>query len=53
MGAVSEGVFLVQYFDFVMGDPSTMHLFKVEDMMTWVFYEDSEDMRDAYQRQDR
>lgn len=53
VGPVSEDVFLVQFYDFGMGGPSTLCLFKLEDMMTWVFYTDDEDMRHAYERLSR
>jgi len=41
---IEEGVYLVQYFEWVMGEPGTMELVRIEDMLKWQFYEDTEHM---------
>lgn len=53
LGQVGDGVFLVQLYDFVMGGPSDLKLFKLDEMLRWTFYVDDEDMRDAYQNRKR
>ena len=43
MGEVSPGVYLVQFYEWLMGSPTTQQLFKLEDMFGWVFYDNEED----------
>jgi hypothetical protein len=46
---VEEGLYLVQYFEWFMGEASTMKLVRVEDMLAWQFYEDAEHMKFWYE----
>lgn len=50
-----EGYYLIQYFEWIMGEPSTMAVVHLKEMMTspeqdrqtgsWQFYEDVEQMK--------
>jgi len=40
---ITDEIFLVQTFDFVMGDPSFMHLSTLYDMLTWKIFEYADD----------
>ena len=41
------GWFLVQYYDWIMGAPNDIRLFKIEEMSAWFFYDDVEIWRHA------
>jgi len=43
-GKITESVYLVQYFEWIMGEPSTLELVTLDGMMGWQFYEDTEHM---------
>jgi hypothetical protein len=46
---------LIQYFDWLMGEPSTQRLLPLTELASserWVFYENVEQMKDHYQRVD-
>ena len=45
------GYFVVQLFDFVMGDPSDRHVVHIERMVAngWVFYETDAEMRERWE----
>jgi hypothetical protein len=42
------GFYLVQFFEWIMGEPSSEQLVHVSDMKDWRWYETAEDMRTAY-----
>jgi hypothetical protein len=42
---VQEDIYLVQFFDFIMSEPTNLKLFKIEQMLAWQFYENDEHMR--------
>jgi hypothetical protein len=47
-GDLGGGRYLIQYFDWIMGEPSTMAIIDIEEMMSpraWQFYEDADHMR--------
>jgi hypothetical protein len=46
---VEEGIYLVQYFEWFVGEPSTMALVRIEDMLAWQFYEDNKHMNFWYE----
>jgi hypothetical protein len=46
----SEGYFLVQLFEWIMGEPSCQKLVRIDDMVGWDLYDTVDDMNDAYQR---
>src|SRR5262245_36081459 len=41
---IEDGIYLVQYFEWFAGTASTMELVRIEDMLKWQFYEDTEHM---------
>jgi hypothetical protein len=45
------GLFLVQFFEWIMGEPSSEQLIYVSDMKAWRWYASAEEMRDAYDLQ--
>jgi hypothetical protein len=60
LASVGPAHYLVRYFDFVLGEPSTMAVVSIEEMAcapkeertagTWQFYEDAEQMNNWYSR---
>jgi hypothetical protein len=47
---------LIQYFEWLVGEPSTRRLLPLTELASsdrWVFYADAEEMNDHYQRVDR
>jgi len=44
IGRPEPGLYLVQLFEWLFGEPSTRHLVRIEDMAGWLFYPDSEAM---------
>lgn len=49
IGSPAPGLYYVQLFEWLMGDPSTRKLVKLEDMMDWLFYPDDEAMKFSYE----
>jgi len=47
------GIYLVQLFEWFLGEPSDMVLVNLQDMMGWKFYDSVEHMNDAYDRKYR
>jgi hypothetical protein len=47
ISSVSEGVFLVQLYEWTKGKSSDQVLFSVPDMMSWKFYDTADDWRSA------
>jgi hypothetical protein len=45
------GFYLVQYFEWIMGEPSSEELIHKNDTAAWRWYESAEEMRDAYSLQ--
>jgi hypothetical protein len=43
------GFYLVELFDWVVGDSSRQRLVKIEDMLTWHFYDNAKWMNNAYE----
>lgn len=42
------GIYLVELFSWVMGDPTHQQLIPIEEMTGWRFYDDTEWMNNAY-----
>lgn len=45
------GLFLCQLYEWIMGDPSDQRLIKLEEMLTWKFYDTHADWRFAAEQQ--
>jgi len=51
VGAVGLEYYLIQYFDFLIGEPSDMSLVTLSDISgNYKIYETAEEMRTAYER---
>jgi len=46
---VGAGYYLVQLFDWVVGDPSVKRVSSIMDMEDWDFYNSSEEMNEAWE----
>src|SRR5215831_12635152 len=46
---IEDGLYLVQYFEWFVGEPSTLELVRIEEMLEWQFYEDTEHMNFWYE----
>ncbi len=54
---LGDGYYVIQYYDFIAGAPSTISIVHISEMTEprcnpskrWVFYETDEDMRDVYE----
>ena len=46
----SDGYYLVQLFEWVLGEPSTQKVVHIGSMADWEFYSSSDEMNDAYER---
>jgi hypothetical protein len=46
---VGSGIFLLQFYDWVVGSESDRKLVKLEDMLRWRFYESAEEMRKTFE----
>ncbi len=49
IGSPEPGIYLVQLFEWGMGEPNIQRLVTIEDMVTWLFYPDGEAMDYSYQ----
>ena len=48
IGNPEPGWYLVQLFEWAFGTSSHRQIVRIEDMSKWVFYEDAEQMKEAY-----
>lgn len=48
IGEAQPGFFLVQLFEWMMGEPSTCEIVPFEDMLDWFFYQSADEMRFSY-----
>ena len=48
VGNPEPGGYLVQLFEWLMGEPNLRRLVNIEDMEHWLFYEDQEGMKFSY-----
>ena len=44
---INDKVYVVQFYEWLLGEESCMKLFFVEDMMNWDFYKTVDKMREA------
>lgn len=44
----NDEYYLVQLYDFIMGEPSIQKLVSLQDMLLWQFYDTNEQMKDEY-----
>ena len=44
IGRPEPGLYLVELFEWLLGEPSARHLVRIEDMAGWLLYADREDM---------
>ena len=44
------GMYLVQLFEWIMGEPSSQKLVPADDMKGWSFYDTNEEMNETYYR---
>jgi hypothetical protein len=49
IGRISDGCYLVQLFEWPMGEPSVQRIVAVSEMSRWLFYSDAEEMRHSYE----
>jgi hypothetical protein len=49
IGKIQEGYYLVQYYSWVIGEATHQGIHKLDEMVEWVFYEDSDAMRFSYE----
>jgi len=48
IGNPEPGWYLLQLFEWAMGEPNVRRLVRIEDMEHWLFYEDAEAMKFSY-----
>jgi hypothetical protein len=48
IGNPEPGLYLVQLFEWMWGNPSVRRLMKIEDMLDWLFYENAGAMNESY-----
>lgn len=49
----APGLYQVQWFSWVMGEPTNRVLVSVQEMVGWKFYETADQMNEAYRKQER
>jgi hypothetical protein len=49
VGSITGEVYLVQLFEWVTGAESNLRLVKLEEMLSWDFYQTREDMKQTYE----
>lgn len=49
LGEPHPGYFLVWFFEWIAGQPSTRELVHITDMTTWIFYNSAEEMNDEWE----
>lgn len=48
VGSPEPGLYLVQLFEWGMGDPSVQQIVGIHDMRDWLFYATAEEMKQSY-----
>lgn len=48
IGRISDERYLVQLLDWAIGGPSVQKIVSASEMSPWLFYSDSDEMRDSY-----
>jgi hypothetical protein len=49
IGRVSEQNYLVQLFEWAMGEPSVQRIVSISEMSPWLFYSDADEMTHSYE----
>jgi hypothetical protein len=49
LGTPEPGWYLVQLFEWIMGEPSNQGLVRFTDMAEWLFYENADQMKFSYE----
>lgn len=49
IGRISDERYLVQLFEWAMGEPSVQRIVSASEMSPWLFYSDAEEMRHSYE----
>lgn len=49
LGSPSQGVYLIQLYEWFMGQPSCRRLTRLEEMTSWLFYASGEEMNYSYE----
>ena len=49
IGRVSDEHYLVQLFEWAMGEPSVQRIVPVSEMSPWLFYSDADEMTHSYE----
>ena len=50
VGKIDDGHYLVQLYEWLMGEPTEMQIVTLQDMVGWSFYHTSADMNGAYEQ---
>lgn len=50
VGQISDDMYAVQLFEWIVGSPTDIVLVPVDEMRTWTFYRTADDMNDTYSR---
>lgn len=48
LGRVSDGVYLVQFYEWSFGSPTRCEMFSLSEIMGWFFYQSNEQMREQW-----
>jgi hypothetical protein len=49
IGRISDERYLVQLFEWAMGEPSVQRIVSASEMSPWLFYSDADEMRHSYE----
>lgn len=49
VGNPEPGWYMVQFYDWIMGEANIIKLYRIEEMKEWVLYESDEDMKYSYE----
>ena len=50
VGMVDSGIYIVQWFEWMMGEPTNLSIVAVESMFEWKFYSSQDDWHEAAER---
>ena len=50
IGRISDERYLVQLFEWAMGEPSVQRIVSASEMSPWLFYSDADEMRNSYEQ---
>ncbi len=49
IGRVSDEQYLVQLYDYVVGQPSVQRIVNIKEMSSWLFYSDEDELKYSYE----